>query len=105
MFTRTAAPSVRQMSVRFGAQSIPAEEIIERGKVHLRLAWNRSITEARIVLTWDHAPLLKGNRIRVRVEVGEGAFMQCLGETYTTYRGVRNTLIFAADYGRLKGLQ
>lgn len=101
---RTIKPAVRQMSVRFGVTQIPAEEIIERGKVHLRLAWDRSVETARIVLTWDYAPLVKGTRIRVRVEVGSGQYMQCLGETYTTYRGVRNTLIFAADYGRLKGL-
>ena len=111
MFARNLRqPEVRPVTVFFGRTQIPAEKYYDDGKVHYRLAWDRNIESARIVLSYDiprggRTSPVKGSRVRVRVEIGSGAMTRLLGETYTDWRGKNRTFIWMADYGRLKGLQ
>lgn len=107
MTTRITTTPVQ---INFRGCQIPADRYYEGNKVYYRLAWDKSIDTARIVLSFDRprngSNLPKnGTRLHISVEIGYGAMAQCIGQIDTRWSGKIKTFTWMADYARSRGLR
>lgn len=98
-------PCERELMVDFMYVKIPALEIRDQFKIKLILAWDSSIYDDRVILSWKNSILRNGAPIGIIVEKGSGKWHRCIGEISCKYCGVIPTLKFASNFARAVGLK